>query len=146
MTTITGTLRDSKVEFHGPTPAAWIDGMEVNVSAEELIDPQGDSPESHAAWCRIMDEVELLGHGSSVPDELELVLQEAKRVELARWEQDSRRSGSNLNPFSTHTRIFFPHPSPRSHSQTTACDCTSASENLAQSDRIGLHSAKHHPM
>ena len=37
MTTITGTLCDGKVEFHGPTPAAWIDDMEVNESAEESI-------------------------------------------------------------------------------------------------------------
>jgi hypothetical protein len=91
MTTITGTLRDGKVELHGPTPPTWMEGMEVHVSAEEEVDPQGDSPEAYAEWCRIMDQIAHLRVESSVPDQLELVLQQTKKEELARWEQDCNR-------------------------------------------------------
>jgi hypothetical protein len=95
MSAVTGTFRNGRIELHGPPPADWVDGTEVSVdvtSPAGEIDLTGDSPEAIAAWVEAMAEVHKLTAGSTFPEELEAILAEDKRQELARWEEESKRA------------------------------------------------------
>jgi len=95
MSAITGTFRNGKIELHGPPPTDWVDGTEVSVSPREPageIDITGDSPEAIAAWIKAMEELHKLTAESTFAEELEAVLAEDKRQELARWEEESKRA------------------------------------------------------
>lgn len=94
MSAVTGTFRDGKIELHGPPPADWVEGTEVSVSPRETageIDLTGDSPEAIAAWIKWYDDLHASGIGSSFAEELEAILAEDKKEELARWDEDSKR-------------------------------------------------------
>lgn len=95
MSTITGTFRNGKIELHGPPPADWVEGTEVSGELTPTagdIDLTGDSPEAIAAWIEAMAEVHKLTAGSAFAEELDAVLAEDKRQELARWDEEGKRA------------------------------------------------------
>ena len=93
MSTVTGTLRNGKVELHGPPPPTWTDGKEVVVSEPTAaeIDITGDSPEAIAAWLKWFEELHASIQDSKFPDELEKLLREDKAQELALWDERSKK-------------------------------------------------------
>jgi hypothetical protein len=95
MSAVTGTFRNGKIELHGPPPADWVDGTEVSGQLTPTtgdIDLTGDSPEAIAAWIEAMAELHKMTAGSTFSEELEAILAEDKRQELARWEEESKRA------------------------------------------------------
>jgi hypothetical protein len=94
MSAVTGTFRNGKIELHGPPPPDWVDGTEVvgELSpATGEIDLTGNSPEAIAAWLKWYDDLHASGVGSTLAQELEAILAEDKKEELARWDEDSKR-------------------------------------------------------
>ena len=88
MTTVTGTLRDGKVEFHGPTPVEWVDGMEVHVTAEEEV----ESAESLEEWLTWFDEFQSMPRHDGDADELEKILRDTKEAQLKLLDEQRRKA------------------------------------------------------
>lgn len=97
MATVTGTLRNGKVELRDPLPATWADGKEVIVSepVATLVGLRDEdwptTPEGIAAHLALMDATPV---GFLTPHEEEdwlRALREYKEWELAHWQERSGR-------------------------------------------------------
>jgi hypothetical protein len=88
MTTITGTLRDGKVEFHGPTPPTWVEGTHLQIQADDVVDPDV----SLEQWLKWLEEFQAMPRHAGDAEELEQILRESKQSQLQLLEAQRRRT------------------------------------------------------